>query len=58
MGLTKDIRQWPGVYDLCHTFLQFVRVRKHTDMPELHVFQVQFSHVHVFSDSHRVNIFA
>ena len=43
-------RQWPEVYDLCHTFLHVARVRKHTDMRELHVFRVQFSHVRVFSD--------
>ena len=43
-------RQWPEVYDLCHTFLNVARVRKHTDMRELHVFHVQFSHVLVFSD--------
>ena len=59
------IRQWPKEYDLCHTFLHVVRVRKHTDMRELHAFQKthgvtdmlelhvkheQFSHVRVFSD--------
>ena len=27
-------RQWPEVYDLCHTFLHVARVRKHTDMRE------------------------
>ena len=32
------IRQWPEVYDLCHTFLKRVR----------------FSHVRVFSDSGNV----
>ena len=32
-------RQWPEVYDLCHTFCtlrETQRVRKHTDMRELH----------------------
>ena len=33
-----QVRQWPEVYDLCHTFLHVARVRKHTDMPELHAF--------------------
>ena len=28
-------RQWPKVYDLCHTFLHVARVRKHMDMQEL-----------------------
>ena len=32
-------RQWPEVYDSCHTFLHVARVRKHTDMRELHVFR-------------------
>ena len=36
------LRQWPKVYDLCHTFLHVARVRKHTDMRELHVFHVVF----------------
>ena len=27
----------------CHTFLYVARVRKHTDMRELHAFRVQFS---------------
>ena len=27
-------RQWPEVYDLCHTCLHVSRVRKHTDMRE------------------------
>ena len=40
-------RQWSKVYDLCHTFLHIVLVRKHT-------FSVQFSHGRVFSDSHNV----
>ena len=49
-------RQWPEVYDLCHTFLHVARVRKHwhTDLRELHafrVFRVQFSHIRVFSES-------
>ena len=38
------IRQWPKVYDSCHTFLHVALVRKHTNMRELHVFRVQFSH--------------
>ena len=29
-------RQWPKVYDFCHTFLHVARVRKHTNMQELH----------------------
>ena len=29
-------RQWPEVYDLCPTFLHVARVRKQTDMRELH----------------------
>ena len=29
-------RQWPEVYDLCHTFLHVGWARKHTDMRELH----------------------
>ena len=37
-------RQWPEVYDLCHTFLHVARVRKHTDMLELYAKRVQFSH--------------
>ena len=36
-------RQWPEVYDSWHTFLHVARVRKHTDMRELHAFCVQFS---------------
>ena len=32
-----QVRQWPEVYDLCHTFLHVARVRTHTDMRELHV---------------------
>ena len=47
-------RQWPEVYDLCHTFLHIVRVRKHTNMRELHAKRVQCSHVRVFSDSRNV----
>ena len=27
-------RQWPEVYDLCHTFLHFARVTKHAPMRE------------------------
>ena len=66
---TSSSRQWPEVYDLCHTFLHIARVRKHTDMRELHakhtdmrelhakrvqLKRVQFSHVRVFSDSRNV----
>ena len=29
-------RQWPKVYDSCHTFLHVAQARKHTDMLELH----------------------
>ena len=54
----KIVRQWPEVYDLCHTFLHVVLVRKHTDMRELHVFCVQLLHVRVFSDSRNVQIHA
>ena len=32
-------RQWPEVYDLCHTFLHVAQVRKHTDMRESHAFK-------------------
>ena len=42
-ALFLDSRQWPEVYDSCHTFLHVARVRKHTDMRELHAFCVQFS---------------
>ena len=37
-GLMQGSRQWPAVYDLCHTFssLHVARVGKHTDMRELH----------------------
>ena len=42
-----SLRQWPEVYDLCHTFLHIARVRKHTDMRELHA-------KCVFSDSRNV----
>ena len=37
-------RQWPKVYDLCHTFLHVTLARKHTDMQELQAKRVQFSH--------------
>ena len=36
----KSIRQWPEVYDSCHTFLHIVQVRKHKDMQESHVFHM------------------
>ena len=29
-------RQWPKVYDLCHTFLYVARVKTHTDMRVSH----------------------
>ena len=47
-------RQWPEVYDLCHTFLHVARVKKHTAVRESHVKRVQFSNVRVFSDSRNV----
>ena len=62
---TSSSRQWPEVYDLCHTFLHIARVRKHTAMRksrvrkhtamlESHAFCVRFSHGPVFSDSRNV----
>ena len=45
---------WAVVYDSCHTFLHVVRVRKHTDMRELHAKSVQFSHVSVFSETRAI----
>ena len=33
-----EARQWPAVYDLCHTFLHVARVKTHKDMRELHTF--------------------
>ena len=39
---------------MSHTFLHVARVKKYTDMRELHAFCVQFSHVRVFSDSRHV----
>ena len=50
----ETLRQWPEVYDSCHTFLHVARVRKHTDIRELHAKHVQISHVRVFSDSRNV----
>ena len=47
-------RHWSEVYDIYHTFLHVARVRKHTDMRELHAFRVQFSHIRVFSDLRNV----
>ena len=47
-------RQWPEVYDLCPTFLHVARVRKQTDMRELHAQRVQFLHVRVFSVSRAI----
>ena len=32
--LTSTVRQWPEVYDLCHTFLHVAQVKKNTDMQE------------------------
>ena len=34
--LVGETRQWPEVYDLCHTFLHVALVRKHTNMRESH----------------------
>ena len=42
------------IHDSWHTFLHVERVRKHTDMLELHVLRVRFSYVCVFSDSRNV----
>ena len=42
------IRQWPEVYDLCHTFWHVARVKKTTATRESHVFRVRFSHGRVF----------
>ena len=42
--MTTQVRQWPEVYDLRHTFLHVARVRKHTDMRELHAFQKTHGH--------------
>ena len=65
-----DLRQWPEVYDLCHTFLHVVRVKNPTDMQETHAkrgsrarscekrtrntFRMCFSHVCVFFDLRNV----
>ena len=42
-----DSRQWPKVYDLCHTFLHVARVRKLTDMLELHASQKTHGHARI-----------
>ena len=34
-------RQWPEVYDSCHTFLDVARVKQHTAMRESHAKRVQ-----------------
>ena len=39
-------RQWPEVYDSCHTFLHVAQVKKHTAMRESHAFRT--SHGRVF----------
>ena len=36
------------VYDSCHTFLHVARVRKHTDMRELHAFHTDMRELHAF----------
>ena len=46
-------RQWPEVYDLCHTLLHVARVKQHTAMRETHEFRVLFSHGRVLFDSRR-----
>ena len=46
MKKKKYSRQWPEVYDLCHTFLHVARVRKHTAMRELHAFDSRNVHKH------------
>ena len=45
-GLAKTVgsKQWPEVYDLCHTFLHVALARKHTDMQEMHAFHMQEMH--------------
>ena len=35
-GCFRHSRQWPEVYDLCHTFLHVAQVKKPTAMRELH----------------------
>ena len=45
-------RQWPEVYDLCHTFLHVARVRKHTDMQELHAKQKTHRHARIARETH------
>ena len=34
-------RQWPEVYDSCHTFLDVARVKQHTAMRESHAFHTR-----------------
>ena len=31
-----DERQWPKVYDFCHTFMHVEQVKKHIAMREMH----------------------
>ena len=46
-------RQWPEVYDFCHTFLHVARVQKHTDMRESHAKPLREStHTHTQRESH------
>ena len=37
LRILTSSRQWPEVYDLCHTFLHVEQVKKHMAMPESHV---------------------
>ena len=37
---SSTTRQWPEVYDSCHSFLHVARVRKHTDMRELQLVMI------------------
>ena len=52
--MVASIRQFPEVYDLCHTFVHVARVKQHTDMRESQAFRVRFAHVRVFCDSRKV----
>ena len=45
------IRQWPEVYDLCHTFLHIARVKKPTAMRESRASQKTFCHARIARDS-------
>ena len=45
-------RQWPEVYDLCHTFLHVARVRNTRPCEN----RTRFSHGRVFSDSRNLNV--